>query len=166
MKNGFYLPVMESEPVGGTIQSKSRVVRKSERKLKIAWIECLQNNSIFSLFLIFDHSRWIIHRGPMTCRQEDRESLLYLDSHNKFMNQCWNGGKNDNGRSRCEGSGQVGSAQQCHAGSSRGKMKMRHEEEGLLIQSTYLPRRIFSFHWSTSWDIHVVVSMFNYRYPL
>lgn len=51
----------------------------------------------------------------MTCRDGDKESLLYFDSHNKFMTRCLKGGRRGEemrarGGGRARGEGQVVSA--------------------------------------------------------
>lgn len=70
---------------------------------KIAWIVWLQNNSLFVPGPNFNHSGWIIHSRPMTCRNGDKESLLYFDSHNKFMTPCLKGGRNRQRRGKAGG---------------------------------------------------------------
>lgn len=101
-KNLFYLHVIVSELVGGM---RERAWRDREERVsaagkamtarcsKIAWIVRL-SNSLFLPDPNFNHSGWIIHSRPMTCREGDKESLLYFDSHNKFMTQCLKGRRN------------------------------------------------------------------------
>lgn len=52
----------------------------------------------------------------MTCREGDKESLLYFDSHNKFMTQCLKGRRirrrRERGEETVEGSSQVVRARQ------------------------------------------------------
>lgn len=103
-KNLFYLHVIESELVGGIRERERR--REGEervsaagkaltaRRSKIAWMVRIQNNSLFLPDPNFNHSGWIIHSRPMTCREGDKESLLYFDSHNKFMTRCLKGRRN------------------------------------------------------------------------
>lgn len=117
-KDLLYLYMIANELVGGMRERHKEREKKKEWELqerrwqlaasKIAWTVRLQNNSLFLPDPNFIQSGWIIHCGAMTCREGDKESLLYFDSHNKFMTPMFKKeGKIDEG-GREGGSGQVG----------------------------------------------------------
>lgn len=125
-KNLFYLHVIASALVGGTRRSGRRGRRKSERCRKAADSSAFENSlngggskkKKIPFFLPdpnFNHGGWIIHSRPVTCRDGDKESLLYFDSHNKFMTRCLKGGRRGEemrarGGGRARGEVQVGGA--------------------------------------------------------